>query len=92
MFFFFSNGICCFRNPNFKNNSYNVNFIRKKWKFCLLQLGRGDYDPLTTRVVHMVENLDVNAEKQALLAEIQGLREKVKSLEDNRLNKGICSC
>ena len=40
----------------------------------------------------MVENLDVNAEKQALLAEIQGLREKVKSLEDNRLNKGICSC
>jgi hypothetical protein len=38
----------------------------------------------------MVENLDVNAEKQVLLAEIQRLREKLKSLEDNSLNEGTC--
>jgi hypothetical protein len=62
--------------------------IRENLNIFLLQLGRGDYDPLSTRVVHMVENLDFKSEKQVLLAEIQSLREKLKSVEDNRLNEG----
>lgn len=54
-----------------------------------LKLGRGDYDPSSTKVVRMVENLDINAEKQVLLAEIQSLREKVKSIQDDTLSSGI---
>ncbi|KAH7444650.1 hypothetical protein KP509_02G086400 [Ceratopteris richardii] len=56
--------------------------LRSELASAELKLGRGDYDPAHTKVVHMVENLDVSAEKKVLLAEIQNLQEKLKALED----------
>ncbi|MCO5588600.1 hypothetical protein L7F22_042557 [Adiantum nelumboides] len=56
--------------------------LRSEIASAELKLGRGDYDSSCTKVVHMVENLDANSEKKALLAEIQSLQEKIKVLED----------
>ncbi|MCO5612411.1 hypothetical protein L7F22_066678 [Adiantum nelumboides] len=56
--------------------------LRSEIASAELKLGRGDYDSSCTKVVHMVENLDANSEKKALLAEIQSLQEKIKALED----------
>lgn len=65
--------------------------LRSELATVELKLGRGDYDPTSTKVVHMVENLDVNAEKQLLLGEIQSLREKVKALQNDTLSSGIAA-
>ncbi|KAI5066038.1 hypothetical protein GOP47_0018662 [Adiantum capillus-veneris] len=56
--------------------------LRTELASAELKLGRGDYDPSCTKVVHMVENLDANSEKKVLLAEIQRLQEKIKALEE----------
>lgn len=62
--------------------------LRSELAKAEMRLGRGDYDPLSTKVVHMVENLDINSEKQVLILEIQSLREKLDILQKKNTSSG----